>query len=377
MLRRLRLSNFKSARDLSVRLAPLTVLAGLNGSGKSTVLQALALVAQSYGGSTSSQGLQLRGRVLNLGRSEDVHFEHAKSAELRFEITTDVGCAVISATAADGQDTLASSLSGEVAAVLDQFARGFQYVQADRLTPASLYARASTPDQTAEWLGSRGEFTVDFLRRNGHNRVPSKRLVPTDWQDVDADLVKLIAPTPTLDDQTAAWLQLLSPGVRLLTKNVDLADAVALRFQYTSTGVDSTSKEHRPANVGFGLTYSLPIVVACLAAAPGSVLLLENPEAHLHPRGQAALGQLLAVCAADGVQILVETHSDHLLNGIRVAVRRRLVDASSVALHYFSRDLNTGESAAISPNVLPDGQLDSWPVGFFDQWDRSLDALLD
>jgi predicted ATPase len=83
------------------------------------------------------------------------------------------------------------------------------------------------------------------------------------------------------------------------------------------------------------------------------------------------------MCCADDVQVIVETHSDHLLNGVRVAVKQGAISADDVALHYFERDVRTGESHIESPRVLPDGQLDSWPEGFFDQWDKSLDALLD
>jgi predicted ATPase len=106
-------------------------------------------------------------------------------------------------------------------------------------------------------------------------------------------------------------------------------------------------------------------------------LLIENPEAHLHPQGQAKLGELLAICAADGVQILVETHSDHVLNGIRLAVKKDSLKADAVRLCYFTRDVASGDCYVELPSILHDGQLTNWPTGFFDQWEKSLDALLD
>jgi len=158
---------------------------------------------------------------------------------------------------------------------------------------------------------------------------------------------------------------------------VELADAASLRFSYTGTSVDSGSREHRPSNVGFGLTYCLPIIVACLAAPKGALLLLENPEAHLHPRGQSALGQLLARCAADGVQIIVETHSDHVLNGIRIAAKRSEIPNEDVAVHFFSRNVENGESSITSPVLHANGRFSDWPDGFFDEWSKALDELLD
>ena len=147
---------------------------------------------------------------------------------------------------------------------------------------------------------------MDFLQREQDRKVSPRRSFSRDRHVVAAELLNQVAPTESLQDQTSGWLQHLSPGVRLRAVAVELADAASLQFSYTGTLLDSESRRHRPSNVGFGLTYCLPVIVACLAAQEGALLLLENPEAHLHPRGQAALGQLLARCAADGVQIIVE-----------------------------------------------------------------------
>jgi predicted ATPase len=114
-----------------------------------------------------------------------------------------------------------------------------------------------------------------------------------------------------------------------------------------------------------------------VAAPPGALLLLENPEAHLHPQGQSALGHLIAQCASDGVQVIVETHSDHLLNGVRLAVKSKTIGDEEVALHFFSRSVETGEATVQSPAILKNGRLSNWPKGFFDQWGKDIDALLD
>lgn len=378
MIEKIELHNFKSAHDLAVRLAPLTVLTGLNGSGKSTVLQALALLKQSLRVGAVTQELVLRGALVRLGRSEDVRFENATDDEIWFEVETPNGKTRFSAPTKTGVDILQLRCDGDADDVVTQLGNGFQFIQADRITPAVHYQQASTLERADGWLGCGGEYTVDFLEQNQDIKFWPARTFPRNHPTLTEDLLNQVAPTESLLDQTSGWLQHLSPGVRPRAAPVDLADAASLRFSYTGTTLDSESRQHRPSNVGFGLTYCLPIIVACLSAPKGALLLLENPEAHLHPRGQAALGQLLARCAADGVQIIVETHSDHVLNGIRVAVKQEEnVRADDIALHYFTRDINTWESRIESPRILPDGQLDRWPEGFFDQWDRSLDALLD
>jgi predicted ATPase len=120
----------------------------------------------------------------------------------------------------------------------------------------------------------------------------------------------------------------------------------------------------------------LPILVAILSSKPGSLVLLENPEAHLHPRGQALMGELFARAAAAGIQIVLESHSDHVLNGIRVAVRQERVAPEQVTIHFFGRNEETGEHTIMSPQIDRDGRITEWPEHFFDEYEKSLEALL-
>jgi predicted ATPase len=118
-------------------------------------------------------------------------------------------------------------------------------------------------------------------------------------------------------------------------------------------------------------------VVACLSAKKGGILLIENPEAHLHPQGQTSLGRLLGCCVQDGIQVIVETHSDHLLNGVRLAVKKGELPSGDVAIHFFTRSVEKGDVTVDSPKISNTGRLSSWPSGFFDEWDKSLDQLLE
>jgi predicted ATPase len=381
MLKKLTLHNFKSTDDLKLALGPLTVLTGLNGSGKSSVLQSIALLKQSLDADSSGRRMALRGPWVHLGRSEDVLFDGAKTESLALALHFEDKVFQWQCDAPSGRDTLDASLQGDISALTTVF-DGFQFLQADRLTPAIQYQQAGTADRDCGSLGPHGEFTVDFLSRHEDMKVSNRRRYPEARlrSSEDLELMRSVAPTDRLWDVTSAWLQLLSPGVRPVASLVDLADAATLRFAYKGykdIERDVTSREHRPSNVGFGLTYSLPIIVACLSAKAGALLLLENPEAHLHPRGQSALGLLLALCASDGVQVIVETHSDHLLNGIRLAAKRKDIMARDVAVHFFSRSVETGVSTCESPVLLDNGRFSDWPAGFFDEWGNALDELLE
>ena len=182
-------------------------------------------------------------------------------------------------------------------------------------------------------------------------------------EDVLAPLVVPQVP-PTRMRQVEAWMREFFPACTLDVQQVPQANAVTLGIRTT----DATSF-HRPVNVGFGLTQVLPIIIAALSASTDDLLLIENPEVHLHPAGQARMGRFLAQVAAAGVQVIIETHSDHVLNGIRRAVKAKQIDSSHVMLHFF-RDRGSDGSQVVSPTLDGDGNVDVWPDGFFDQFDK-------
>ena len=173
-------------------------------------------------------------------------------------------------------------------------------------------------------------------------------------------------------DVVDQWLQDVSPGAHPQLGAVMAADAVVAGFSFDRPG-DVRTRWYRATNVGFGLSYVLPVVLALLAE-PGTLCLIENPESHLHPRGQTKLGELAARAAKAGVQVFVETHSDHFMNGVRIAVRNGLIAPEDVAFHYFERQ--DGKAVVSSPQVDADGRLSVWPAGFFDQHGENLARLL-
>ena len=168
-----------------------------------------------------------------------------------------------------------------------------------------------------------GEFTAHMLALFDRRRVPDALLHPSTAE---------IPLTPTLGSQSEAWLSSILHPTRIQATWLPQTSAASLQFR----DLDVTADWVRPANVGFGLTYCLPIIVAALGSTPGAVFIVENPEAHLHPRAQSEIGKFLVRLAASGVQTIVETHSDHVLNGVRVAVAaEQLLSPDDVAIHFF------------------------------------------
>lgn len=376
MLDRIHLQNFKASRDVDVRLTPLTVLAGLNSSGKSTLLQAIGALRQSYEPNGRTDGLSLSGELVQLGKFGDLLTEGTSGDTVEVTVwERGLSYRWVFGGPSDANQLQFSDVPGSSPNFVTS--PDFQFLQADRILPQTLYPQAPQRARDTGFLGPRGEYTADFLGMAGKRQVARARTFPRTGLGINEELLNKVAPTDSLLDQVTGWLQQLSPGARLNSTPLGGTDEVLLQYRYDGRLRETTSNFYRPTNVGFGLTYCLPIVVSCLAARKGALLLLENPEAHLHPQGQATLGELVARCANDGVQVIVESHSDHLLNGVRLAVKRGLIKNGDVVLHFFSRSVETGEAFIQSPAILENGRLSNWPSGFFDQWDKDVDALLD
>ncbi|MFD5463207.1 DUF3696 domain-containing protein [Kitasatospora sp. NPDC127059] len=379
MLEHLGMTNFKAFARQDIALAPFTLLTGLNSSGKSTVLQSLALLRQSQQAGLlhlyeDGGGFLLNGELVELGTGQDVRHDTyvrhesavADDRTITLALTFDGTPYEWSAAYGREDDLLRMTdcpmgLDAHDADECSLFQPGFQYLKADRIVPAVSYPRSHQAVVGRGFLGSRGEHTVNFLRAHQDDPVAAGPLRLDDNHSA------------SLLSQTDAWMQRLCPGVNLQAVGIDGTDAVRLSYGFGS-GI-SASNRYRPTNVGFGLTYALPIVVACLSAQPGALILLENPEAHLHPQGQTWLAYLAVAAVAAGAQVIVETHSDHVLNGLRLAVKDGRIPASSTAVHFFRRQDQTAE--VISPVMGEDGMLSEWPTGFFDEWENSLEKLLD
>lgn len=380
MIEELGITNFKAFGSATIRLGRYTLLSGLNSSGKSTVLQALAVLRQARREQEDIddlEGLPLNGELIQLGTGRDVLHENyveepgaERQVGFRLRTTDAEECAWRFQYGAE-DDFLPLTNCIPTSAYLDEygldipeftvFGEGFQYLRADRINPAVTFPRSYEMSVRRGFLGTRGEYAIDYLLHHQDELVPDQVRHP-------------VSSTSRLLAQVEAWMEEICPGVRIQTEAIENTDLARLGFQFISEG-QPISGQRRPTNVGFGLTYVLPVVVACLTSKPGAMLLLENPEAHIHPQGQSAMARLTCAAAAAEAQVVVETHSDHILNGVRLAVKRELLSAEDVVLQYFRRE--GGGITIVSPGIEPDGMLTQWPDGFFDEWDRSLDQLLD
>jgi predicted ATPase len=371
VLTRLDLQLFKCFELLRLPLGSLTLLSGSNASGKSSVLQALVLLHQTMREHEWSTRLMLNGAAIRLGTVSDVVDKvHGRSTfeigivdeDIQYHWTftgerSEMSMAVERVNIGKNMHEepralrylLPPSTEGTVSSLAERL-RGLTYITAERVGPREVYTVEDR--QIAPVVGPVGEHAVSVLNWGRDERVLDELVLPD-------------AP-PTRLRQVEERMRTLFPGCALVVQQVPQTNVVTLGLR-TSDDTDF----HRPINVGFGLTQVFPIVVAALSAAPQDILLIENPEVHLHPAGQAQMGQFLANVARASVQVIVETHSDHILNGIRRSVKSGRLPAEDVAIHFFRPRLLDGQQV-VSPTLDGSGNIDFWPEGFFDQFDKDM-----
>ena len=369
MLTRLDLRFFKCFELLRLPLAPLTLLTGLNASGKSSVLQALVLLHQTMREHEWSTRLVLNGAGVRLGTMPDVVDEVSgrRSFEIgvdddenayhwvfegdRLDMSMEVQRVSVNGRATERPHELHYLLPPEMqesVASLTRQLRSLTYITAERIAPQEAYALEDP--HVVGVVGARGEHAVSVLHWGRDDHVPATLVLPD-------------APRPRLR-QVEQRMKTLFPGCELDLQQVPQTNTVTLGLR-TSNATDY----HSPIHTGFGLTQVLPIVVAALSATKDDMILIENPEVHLHPAGQALMGQFMADVARAGIQVLVETHSDHVLNGVRRAVKDKRLTAEEVAIHFF-RTRSDDWPQVLSPTLDDSGNIDDWPEGFFDQFDK-------
>ncbi len=368
MINSLRLVNFKTFENQLLDFKPLTLLSGVNSTGKSSVLQSLLLLRQSYQQELlPKEGLALNGELIRIGTAQDAFCERAKDDYIRFELTWKDSCKGIwnfkydlDKKETDVLDVVSEELDCEVYSS-SLFSKQFHYLHAERIGPRPFNEMSDYQVRRLGQIGIKGEYTAHYLAVHERKAIPIPGLSYPQAKSMD------------LIDQVEAWMKEVSPGTRIKINSNPGMDLMSLQYFF------GDSNPYRATNVGFGISYTLPIIVAVLASKPDTLILIENPEAHLHPKGQAKMGELLALAANSGVQVVIETHSDHVLNGIRLAVNRSQLDPENVQLHYFQRQEIEGRLAlteVVSPNIDRNGRIDEWPDGFFDQIEKDLMELI-
>lgn len=379
MITHLRISNFKSHKETSLRMSNLTVLTGVNGGGKTSVVQALLLLRQSFLKGRLASGLDLNQPLCSIGIANDALYRLASCGVISFEFTEDNKHYLFEFDAENGlKDSFIRKKEYNEQAndmtklgELSLFNNNFQYISALRWGGRSVFPKETYAVETQRQISQndgQGELVAHFLDKYGADIMP-------DYYDKKGE------NNCSLLQQLIYWERKISPNITIDVESGK--DNNTYSVIYGFTGEDEQTKplsDLRAENVGFGISYTLPVIAALLSAPQGALIILENPEAHLHPAGQAELARLMAKVAEKGVQVVVETHSDHIINGIQLSCKRHEenketgIDKNKVSIHYlYGKDKHA--SQAVTVNIIEGGLVDYQPKGFFDQAENDLYSL--
>lgn len=353
-IKSLKIENFKCFVSAEFEFSPLTVFCGSNSAGKSTALQALLLIKQSHNnGSLHKGNLSLAGEYFSFGHVKDIFSHDALGDSIAITLDKEIFSSNVKALNADDYYlTLQSSPEFKH----NFYTSSFHYLSAYRLCPQNSYD--TNFNTSVIDIGIYGQYAISELVRYKDLPSPNQKLAK-----------KICAHLLTQDDNRQVKLEIafreamkkITPGFEInLTDHKNL-DRVSNTFP---TGGKSIN-EVRPVNTGFGISYVIPIVLAMLCTFEGGYLLVENPEVHLHPAAQSMLAELLTMASTCGIQVILETHSDHIINGIRAHVKENNINSGFVTIN--SVKSNNGARLITKILIENDGGLSDMDTGFFDQ----------
>lgn len=330
MINTLEIKNFKCLDDESFDFGKLNIITGVNSSGKSSVIQAILLFVEAV---NSNKG------VLNYYSFDVIKNRYQNPKEISIKIN-----------------------DGECKFKLKEFEAPENFENL-KVNENVFYLKETRigPDDTAKHsesdeIDSDANFLLSYLYKHKSEKI-------------DNNLIQ--SDSDTLSQNVDYWLQ------RLFDRNVELkvektSDPKTLGVLFNFDELDGIL----PTQLGAGLTYATEIIVTCLRAKPGQIVVIENPEIHLHPAAQSKLGEFLSFIAAAGVQVIIETHCEHLINRVRYEVFSHKLSSDDVKIFYKEncRAPFYKMTVAEDGHFMKNGEQVDFPAGFFD---ATLDKLIE
>lgn len=404
---RITVGGFKSiAQEHSIEIRPLTILAGANSSGKSSMIQPLLLLKQTLESTFDPGALLLNGPNVKFTQVEQFlsHSQRGKTAgkfhivdRFHIQIETAEGVTVatyfarnmqsrlgIEQTIYDGnrffegmsQDELSAAFrksvalpsldiySGPVSFSLSR-ARGFLipivHFEGGPSVPTNLYSDLIISECISHMLhlpGLRGSPERDYPVTATGSTFPGT------FEIYAASIIERWQ----LDNEKQKLAKLFSNLAHLALTNKVIArrrNATAIELLVNRFRQGDTEDMVSIADVGLGVSQALPVVVALHTAEPGQLVYIEQPEIHLHPRAQYAMAEVLAGAAKEGKRLVIETHSNLLLLGIQTLVAEGKLPRELVKLHWFTQQ-EDGSTKIDSADLDERGAYGDWSEDFDD-----------
>lgn len=406
---KLTIREYKSVFDeTSIRIEGLTVLSGANSSGKSSFMQPFLLLKQTVESNFDTGTILLDGAnarisdsteaLSNVGNKKSRKFlvkyeEGNKSSSIEFRRNLKAGLVVDNVRLVDENVpnglTLRNRMThAEIASQLSDQKTPFRKLFEDK-------------SFTGQWKVVRNKCFLDIEFKAEDKKIFPLRLGVSPAAPIQ-QFVQMLIHIPGLrgnpersyriadsgvffpgsfepyvasiiskwrsDPKKAANSKKLSEDLQIL----GLASAIDTK-RLSDTRIEvrvskylgcSDADKVNIADVGFGVSQALPILVALLTAKNKHVVYIEQPELHLHPRAQHGLAKIIARAVNAGVKVIIETHSSILLRGIQTSVAKGLLKREAVSLYWFKQDPSSGRSLVSHAELDEQGAFGDWPSDF-------------
>jgi predicted ATPase len=344
MLTQIKIEGFKCFNYLDISMTNLNLLTGANSSGKSSMIQSILLLLQQK----EQKKNPLNGKYVTLGLIQDVKNIITNPRSIKIEIKD-----------YDKEEeicTMQLNTKGEIKIQGRELLlkKDFVYLSAERIGAEDVYKQNLTDEYR---IGIHGEYAFDYLSRERMNELRE-----LDFQHQDAGV--------NLGNQVDYWLNYIL-GYYVTAERIMGTEVVKVSYRRA----DNNGIGIKPHHVGTGLSYVANVIISALSCKKGSLFIIENPEIHLHPGAQSKLLEFFSFLASKGLQIVIETHSDHIFNGVRKRIKAQDILSDDVSVYFFKLDKNY-LSEAVKINISENGKIENHEIGLFDQFDEDLDELL-
>lgn len=356
MLKEVFVDGYKSIDQAKVELRQFTLFSGVNSAGKSSMIQAINYLLdlqRQFAG-------QQRDRYGVIGRFVDARNSVKGNKEIIFELTegdTDKENRFFKAVCSGGEgiNLVQTEFPKERKLAEEEEKRKVIYLSAERIGVQNTY---ELNIQNPYDIGNKGQFVYSYLSYFGQEELAEPEFI------CHPDEIGM-----SLSNQVNYWMDDLL-GFRIQVNAVPDVDQVVVTYSNAKG-----NRYYRAVNVGTGVTYISALIIAALSCKRGDTLIVENPEIHLHPRAQSRLMEFLAFLCDRGLQVILETHSDHIYNGMRKCIKRNMLSRDKIAAYYFELD-ETMQTRIHHITFNEQGAEQTHPYGMFDQFDDDLDELI-
>lgn len=353
MIQSIHIQNFKSIENQVFDFKPLTILTGANSSGKSSVIQAILF----YIHNTNNSSMLLSSYLRSLGSANDLLFINAKAKKCKIQPTINntkmlpMEMLFEQTVQKDNDEMITKN-----AMLSPIFEQDIYYISANRIGQESL---SHIEDDIR--CGINGEFIFGFYESYKNIKLSNSKLI------------KKEADSKALNAQVGFWLhKILKLDLTPITQMVENT-----RVKVSYQNFDLNGIEMSPFNLGAGVSYLAKILILGLSLKEGDILIVENPEVHLHPKAISNFAEFFAFLTKGGIQVILETHSEHIINKMRYFVFDKQISKDDIQIYYRERFDMPFDSIRINDKgkyINENNEIIEFPAGFFDS---DLDELLE